>query len=123
MLDVCFLARQMLERLGNPARDVTGVMLHYRGRQPAAHERGHRRERRHAVRVLEAKAVEELLDPVGTSVAVGIRVGRVGAGHRVKIELHLRAAACRRNLGRANLNTIANAVVAGDVDRDGDLDI
>jgi serine/threonine protein kinase len=38
MLDVCFLARQMLERLGNPARDVTGMMLHYRGRQPAAHE-------------------------------------------------------------------------------------
>lgn len=38
MLDVCFLARQMLERLGNPARDVTGVMLHYRGRQPAAHD-------------------------------------------------------------------------------------
>ena len=38
MLDVCFLARQMLERLGNPARDVTGLMMHYRGRQPAAHE-------------------------------------------------------------------------------------
>lgn len=38
MLDVCFLARQILERVGNAERDVIGLMMHYRGRQPAAHE-------------------------------------------------------------------------------------
>jgi serine/threonine protein kinase len=38
MLDLCFLARQLLERQGNAARDVLGIMMHYRGRQPAAHE-------------------------------------------------------------------------------------
>jgi serine/threonine protein kinase len=38
MLDVCFIARQLLERQGNPNRDVVGMMLHYRGRQSTAHE-------------------------------------------------------------------------------------
>ncbi len=38
MLDVCFLSRQLLERMGNPERDVLGVMLHYRGRQSCAHD-------------------------------------------------------------------------------------
>jgi serine/threonine protein kinase len=38
MLDVCYLARQLLERQGQADRDVLGLMMHYRGRQPAAHE-------------------------------------------------------------------------------------
>lgn len=38
LLDIGFLARQFLERLGNQERDVVGILMHYRGRQPAAHE-------------------------------------------------------------------------------------
>jgi eukaryotic-like serine/threonine-protein kinase len=38
LLDVCYLARQLLGKLGQEDRDVLGLMLHYRGRQPASHE-------------------------------------------------------------------------------------